>query len=162
MSSDMASGAVTAAVALAVLMGASNIEAQARRAGPDGALISASDQNENPIEEGRRLADKIFSSWKACLVEATDSYARSNERAETVADVALNKCSEWDVAVKKTLSHLIAVDLRTKMPFDEALKLAEGDADNTLREAKDKMKLKLVERVMDKRLNGAGRGRKRS
>jgi hypothetical protein len=48
------------------------------------------------------------------------------------------------------------------MPFDEALKLAEGDADNTLREAKDKMKLKLVERVMDKRLNGAGRGRKRS
>ena len=96
------------------------------------------------------------------MVEATDSYARSNERAETVADVALNKCSEWDVAVKKTLSHLIAVDLRTKMPFDEALKLAEGDADDTLREAKDKMKLKLVERVMDKRLNGAGRGRKRS
>jgi hypothetical protein len=106
---------------------------------------------DDPIKQGQKLAEEVMSSWKTCLVDATDKYSRSNERAETVAEVALNKCNEWDPAVKKTLAHLLAVKMRDQMPFDAALKLTEGDADNSLREAKEKMKLNLMERVLDNR-----------
>lgn len=107
---------------------------------------------DSPIQQGQRLAEEALSSWKSCLVEATDKYAGSSERAEAIADVALNKCREWDPAVKKSLSHLLAVRMTRQMPFAMALKVAEDDADNTLSEAKSKMKINLVERVMDKRL----------
>ena len=107
---------------------------------------------ESPIKQGQHLADDVFASWKSCLIEATDRYVGSKERAETIADVALNKCREWDPAVKKSLTHLLAVKMIRQMPFDMALKLAEDDADKTLSEAKATMKVNLVERVMDKRL----------
>jgi len=94
-----------------------------------------------------------MTSWKSCLIEATDRYVHSSEKAEVVADVALNKCSQWDPAVKKTLTHVIAVGMIPQMPFDVALKVAEDDADNTLAQAKSKMKLNLAQRVMDRRLH---------
>ena len=106
---------------------------------------------DDPIQHGQGLAEEVMSSWKTCLIDAVDQYSRSNERAETVAEIALNKCSEWDPAVKKTLAHLLAVKMRDQMPFDMALKLTEGDADNTFREAKEKMKLNLMGRVLDNR-----------
>jgi hypothetical protein len=46
------------------------------------------------------------------------------------------------------------------MPFDMALNLTEGDADNTPRKAKEKMKLNLIERVLDNRLKQRARGQR--
>jgi hypothetical protein len=118
------------------------------------ASVGQAQSSGSAIEEGQRLSQDVMSSWKSCLVGATDRYGRSSEKAETIADVALNKCAEWDPAVKKAMSHMLAAKMIDQMPFDMALKVAEDDADNTLTEAKARMKLNLVERILDKRQIG--------